>query len=167
MYIDGNDCRPGLWETLYNLNIKSLRVSGNIGSLRANHVSSLSLLSLELLETLTMHLFRYIDLQLPQSLRKLDVFFCKLSSSELRELVSKFSQSTGSVRCRLEFGFYREIVNESDLGEYSNNQFPREEYIRITQTLAAPENVEVERFKISNTRNNAVLAWSVREGIFY
>ncbi|KAH3782859.1 hypothetical protein DPMN_160779 [Dreissena polymorpha] len=167
MYVDCNDCRPGLWDTLYNLNIKSLRVGGKIGSLHVNHEEALSqsLLSLKLLETLTMHLSRYIDLQLPQSLRQFGVFFCRLSSSELRDLLSKLSRFTGPLTCRLEFGFYRENVSGSDLDKYSNNQFSTEEYILVTKGLEAPENIEVDQFKIYDNRNYTTCSWSVHGGV--
>ncbi|KAH3870423.1 hypothetical protein DPMN_033609 [Dreissena polymorpha] len=70
---------PGLWETLpgQNANYRSLNYLWFTG-LEVDHVLSLSrsLTSLSRLETLTMHLSVYIDLQLPPSLKYSTVCYC-------------------------------------------------------------------------------------------
>ncbi|KAH3715973.1 hypothetical protein DPMN_058689 [Dreissena polymorpha] len=123
------DC-PGLWETLHSKNVNCLSIMDMFYSLwmcaglKVYHVpSSLSrsLASLSQLKTLTMLLSVYIDLQLPPSLKHLNVYYDILSSSELRHLMNKLSACAQSILCILEFGCGNEIT------KYKVNIIPPEE----------------------------------------
>ncbi|KAH3698003.1 hypothetical protein DPMN_085516 [Dreissena polymorpha] len=78
---DGYDF-PGLWEAVHGLRIKCLSLcNGDVSFKSINGTSfSQSLRSFSLLETLTMQLEIYIDLQLPQSLKHVTLFYDILSS---------------------------------------------------------------------------------------
>ncbi|KAH3717348.1 hypothetical protein DPMN_060133 [Dreissena polymorpha] len=156
---------PCLWETLHGLNIKNLSLQGRNGCLNVHSVSSLaqSLTSLPQLETLTMYLSVYIDLQLPPSLKNLTACYNILSPSDLRHLGNKLCALTQSVDCRLEFGCGNKI------SKYTVNNIQLEEYIPIQQELKALENVEVKRFRIYDRKPNTYKwsndAWSVRDSV--
>ncbi|KAH3716698.1 hypothetical protein DPMN_059424 [Dreissena polymorpha] len=151
---------PGLWETLHGLNVKDLRLRVNEG-LNVYYVPSLA--SLSQLETLTMHAYFYIDLQLPPSLKHLNVYFNTLSPSELRHLMNKLCALTQSIECKLEFCCGNKITKGT-----ANNIQP-EEYIPIQQELQAREHVEVKRFRIYDLKPNIdrrfVDKWSVRGSV--
>ncbi|KAH3718148.1 hypothetical protein DPMN_060947 [Dreissena polymorpha] len=153
---------PGLWETLHSLNVKHLRLPGRYNKGWKVDVPSLSrsLASLSQLETLTMNLPFYIDLQLHPSLKHVNVCYTTLSPPELRHLVNKFCALTQSVECKLEFCCGNKMTNCT-----ANNIQP-EEYIPIQQELQAREHVEVKRFRIydrtPNTNGRSDDAWSVR-----
>ncbi|KAH3890871.1 hypothetical protein DPMN_014960 [Dreissena polymorpha] len=67
----------GLWKALHGQYIKRLSLSGVSKSMDVYHAKLLSesISSLTQLETLTLHVFAYIDLQLPQSLTYFN-FYC-------------------------------------------------------------------------------------------
>ncbi|KAH3698013.1 hypothetical protein DPMN_085528 [Dreissena polymorpha] len=139
---------PVLCEAMHGLRIKSLSLGNICESLRIQHGTSFlqSLRSLSLLETLTMHLPTYIDIQLPQSLKHVTLFYNILSSSQLRDLVNKLSALSGPLDCRIEF--------------------PTEEYILIKEELKARERVKVKRFRIYDRSvdidHGTTSAWSLR-----
>ncbi|KAH3717156.1 hypothetical protein DPMN_059936 [Dreissena polymorpha] len=162
---DTDDESPGLSGTLHSLNVNNLSLRGTYGPLNVHHVSSLSqsLASLPQLETLTIHLSVYIDLQLPPSLKHLTVCYDALSPSELRHLVNKLCALTQSVECRLELCCGNKITKDT-----VNNIQP-EEYIPIQQELEALKCVKVKRFRIydrtPNTYSWSDDAWSVRGSV--
>ncbi|KAH3796002.1 hypothetical protein DPMN_149566 [Dreissena polymorpha] len=155
---------PGLWETLHGLNINMLGLQFSFSaSLGVHHVLSLSqsLASLSQLETLTIYLCVYINIQLPPSLKHLTVYYDALSPSELRHLVNKLCALTHPVECKLEFLCGNKIENRTII------IIQPEEYITIEQELEALEHVEVQRFRIynrtPNTHISSAAAWSVRD----
>ncbi|KAH3717407.1 hypothetical protein DPMN_060193 [Dreissena polymorpha] len=159
---------PDLWGTLHCLNVKNLIL--RVGFLRWNsclnvdHLSSLSqsLAFLPQLETLKLHSSVYIDLQLPPSLKHLNVSYYSLSPAELRHLVNQLCASTHSVECKLEYLCGNNI-------EITITNIPPEEYIPITQELEALDHVEVKRFRIYDKKPDTTLwsaaAWSVRYSV--
>ncbi|KAH3792002.1 hypothetical protein DPMN_145491 [Dreissena polymorpha] len=135
----------GLWETLHGLNVKIL----SLWNLYECGVSwdrvlplSQSLVSLPQLETLSVTLSEYIDLQLPPSLKHFIGCFYTLSPTQLSEIVNKLTAWTQSVECRLEFF----CINERDVN--MPQKIPPEEYIHIKQKLESLEHVKVKRFRI-------------------
>ncbi|KAH3712974.1 hypothetical protein DPMN_072736 [Dreissena polymorpha] len=140
LYIEVQNDSIGLWETLCGLNIKSLCLSSWIFGLKVKHARSLSqsLSSLKQLETLTLHVHTYVSLQLPQTLRYLNIFCDKLLQSELRELVDTLCTCTQTVDIKIEFG--------CDLFDGP----PLQNYIPILQELVAQKNVAVKRFGMYN-----------------
>ncbi|KAH3697995.1 hypothetical protein DPMN_085508 [Dreissena polymorpha] len=162
---------PDLWESVYGLRIKSFSLGNRYGRMKINHGTSFSqsLRSLKLLETLKIYFATYIDLQLPQSLKHVALFYDKLFSSQLRDLVNKLSALPGPLECRTEFGWSNKTVNEGDPHKYLNNQFPAEEYFLIKQELEALENVKVKRFRIYDRSveidDGTTSAWSLRRGV--
>ncbi|KAH3716693.1 hypothetical protein DPMN_059419 [Dreissena polymorpha] len=157
---------PGIWDILHSQNVKHLRLQGwGYTSVKVDHVPSLSRsqASLTQQETLTMHLSSYIDLQLPPSLKHVNVCYKTLFPSELRHLVNKLCALTQSVECKLEFCCGNKITKGT-----ANNIQP-EEYIPIQQELQAREHVEVKRFRIydlkPNTDRRSVDKWSVRGSV--
>ncbi|KAH3720802.1 hypothetical protein DPMN_063706 [Dreissena polymorpha] len=146
---------PVLWKTLNGQNVRHLRLQGNFIGLKVDHVPLLSrlLASLSQLETLTMHLSVYIDIQLPPSLKHLTVCYENLSASELRYLVNKLCALTHSVECRLEF------LCDNTIENTTITNIPLEEYISIVQELEALEHVEVKRFRIYD-RTAYTYRWS-------
>ncbi|KAH3718141.1 hypothetical protein DPMN_060940 [Dreissena polymorpha] len=159
----------GLCETVHSLNVKHLRLQGEVNTaFMVDHVPSLSrslasVSQLSQLETLTMHLSSYIDLQLHPSVKYLNVSSYELSPSELRHLVNKLCALTQSVECRLKFSCCIAIT------EYTIINVQPEEYIPIQQELEALEHVEVKRFQIydrkPNTDRRSDDAWSVHGSV--
>ncbi|KAH3853888.1 hypothetical protein DPMN_096423 [Dreissena polymorpha] len=162
---------PGLWETLLDQNINHLSYRkitswNNVEYLKVDNVSSMtrSLAFLSQLETLTMHLHEYIDLQLPPSLKHLTVYYATLSPAELRYLVNKLSLRTQSGECRLGFC----CGNKMETCGIKNkiNCIPSEDYIPIKQEFEAREHVEVKLRIYDRTPNTDAWphdAWSVRD----
>ncbi|KAH3780706.1 hypothetical protein DPMN_158527 [Dreissena polymorpha] len=131
----------GLWKALHGLNIKSLSVEQD--DLNVDYVElSQSLASLTQLETLTLYVKTYKQLELPQSLKYLNLFCNALLPSKALELVDTLptcTQKVGSnlkLRCSLEFLIVKNI--------------PIEEYTAIQQELQTRKDVTVERFEISD-----------------
>ncbi|KAH3868624.1 uncharacterized protein LOC127867830 [Dreissena polymorpha] len=154
---------PSLWEAVHGLKIKSLKLSDEFGGLRVSHLESLSqsLSSLTQLEKLTIHVYKYIDIQLPQSLRYLTIYCNELHQSELRNLLNKMYVCTQPIESRLEFGC------ESNL-EFGCTSFVHikhstlEKYTDIQQELEQLKNVNVKRFRIYDRRPGSD-TWSVRD----
>ncbi|KAH3700587.1 uncharacterized protein LOC127859947 [Dreissena polymorpha] len=148
---------PGLWETLLGLSVKNLSISGQryvSSNWKINHVSSLSqsLATLSQLETLRMHLSRYIDLQLPLSLNHVTVCYDTLYQSELRQLVKTLSEWTHSLEARLEFC----------CGSFKDPHNIIEEFIPIQQELEAMQHVDVKQFRIYY-RTSSDSKWSEQD----
>ncbi|XP_052214935.1 uncharacterized protein LOC127833615 [Dreissena polymorpha] len=157
---------PSLWEALNGLNIKSLTLSGSNERLGVNHVKSLSptLLSLKQLETLTICVDNYIDIQLPQSLKYVNIYCKALCPTDLRKLAETLSACDQKIEGKLEFGcscitpeFTTFIVFE---------QIPVVKYMAILQELKKLNTVAVKRFqifdRIPHIMRNGDSAWSVR-----
>ncbi|KAH3783224.1 hypothetical protein DPMN_161157 [Dreissena polymorpha] len=184
-----------LFQSLIQLKTLSMRVSANSilwdylpEALRGLHITRLSLSDMEeclkvknaellsqsissltLLETLTLHVFAYIDLLLPQSLKYFNFYCTRISPPELRDLVKALSASTRTVESKLEFGCAR--------GKYGDNLsqltlFLPEEYIPVQLELTVQRNITVKRFRILDRIRavgwydwSADSAWSVRDNV--
>ncbi|KAH3770664.1 hypothetical protein DPMN_171956 [Dreissena polymorpha] len=172
--------RPGLWLALRGLNIKNLSLSGvrqssgidvNVQRLNFMNLSpsgvrkssgidvkhaetfSQSLSSLKQLETLIVHVHTYVALQVPQSLKYLNIFSDTMLPSKLRELVYSLATCTHTIDSKLEFG----CASSVDPPE----RIPVQEYIPFQQELAARKNVTVKRFRIYELPDSAGCAMSV------
>ncbi|KAH3770608.1 hypothetical protein DPMN_171897 [Dreissena polymorpha] len=125
--------RPGLWLALRGLNIKNLSLSGvrQSSGIDVKHAETLSqsLSSLKQLETLIVHVHTYVALQIPQSLKYLNIFSDTMLPSKLRELVYSLATCTHTIDSKLEFG----CASSVDPPEL----IPIKEYIPIQQELAA------------------------------
>ncbi|XP_052270121.1 uncharacterized protein LOC127871354 isoform X2 [Dreissena polymorpha] len=152
-----------LWETLHGLDVKNLslrppRVTQSFACWNREPQMLQSLESLSQLETLRFNLPKYIDLQLPPSLKHLIGSFYSLLPSQLRDLVNKLLTWTQSVECRLEFVCIDKIT------KFVSQKIPPEEYMSIKQTLEALENVKVKRFRIYEFALSTE-TWSVRDSV--
>ncbi|KAH3771150.1 hypothetical protein DPMN_172452 [Dreissena polymorpha] len=149
----------GLWEALHGQNIKSLSLSGVRKSsgidLKYAETFSQSLSSLTQLETLTLHVHTYIALQVPQSLKYLNIYSDTMLPSKVRELVDSLAIYTHSIGIKLEFG----CASSIDPPE----RIPVQEYIPFQQELAARKNVVMKRFRIYGWPDSAGYAMSVRD----
>ncbi|KAH3771056.1 hypothetical protein DPMN_172356 [Dreissena polymorpha] len=149
--------RPGLWLALRGLNIKNLSLSGvrKSSGIDVKHAETLSqsLSSLKQLETLIVHVHEYVALQVPQSLKYLNIYSDTMLPSKLRELVYSLATCTHTIDSKLEFG----CASSVDPSE----QIPIKEYIPIQQELAARKNVTVKRFRIYEWLDSAGCAMSV------
>ncbi|KAH3770600.1 uncharacterized protein LOC127843703 [Dreissena polymorpha] len=157
--IDVEHESPGLWAALHGQNIKSLSLSGvrkssGIDVKRAETFSQ-SLSSLTQLETLTLHVHTYIALQVPQSLKYLNIYSDTMLPSKVRELVDSLAIYTHSIGLKLEFG----CASSIDPPE----RIPVQEYIPFQQELAARKNVAMKRFRIYELPDSAGYAMSVRD----
>ncbi|KAH3783237.1 hypothetical protein DPMN_161170 [Dreissena polymorpha] len=159
-----------LSEALPGLYITRLCLSGMRESLRVNNAELLSqsISSLTQLETLTLYVFAYIDLQLPQSLKYFNLYCTGISPPELRDLVKALSACTQSVESKLEFGcarctyqYYNSCV---EVGKFApsvkENQtiISPEEYIPIQKELTEQRNITVKRFRMLK-RIHAIHRW--------
>ncbi|KAH3710687.1 hypothetical protein DPMN_070179 [Dreissena polymorpha] len=162
--IEVDDDSPGLWKALHGLNIKSLILSGRHGYLNVKHAETIapSLSSLTQLEKLSIFLWTYIDIKLPQLLKYLNIYCVTLLPSELHELVGKLSACTRTVECKLEFGC-------ASFKDVRVKLIPPEEYISIQQELGTLNHIAVKRFRILHRRRKANICeydaaspWSVR-----
>ncbi|KAH3776094.1 hypothetical protein DPMN_177507 [Dreissena polymorpha] len=139
--IDVNTNIPGLWEALIDLNIKSLSLS--LSCVRKGlHEESLSqsLSSLKRLEMLTLHVYTYIDIHLPQSLKFFYYYCDALIPSKLRDLVEKLAACTHTIEFKLNF--------VCAAGVYPTEHVPLQEYSLIQQELRARKNIAVKRFRM-------------------
>ncbi|KAH3820404.1 uncharacterized protein LOC127832627 [Dreissena polymorpha] len=128
-----------LWQGLNGLNIKSLRLGGLDGgvTLLCKEYFAQALSSFSQLETLTLYLrLNSDDLQLPQSLKFLNIYSDRLRSFEIRKLLDTLSDCTQRVEIKLEFGC---AFKES-----------KEQYIADQQELETLGNVKITRFLIYN-----------------
>ncbi|KAH3770998.1 hypothetical protein DPMN_172298, partial [Dreissena polymorpha] len=141
---------PGLWEAFHGQNIKSLSLSGvhKSSGIDVKHAEtfSQSLSSLTQLETLTLHVHTYIALQVPQSLKYLNIYSDTMLPSKVRELVDSLAIYTHLIGIKLEFGCAS-----------------IQEYIPFQQELAARKNVVMKRFRIYEWPDSAGYAMSVRD----
>ncbi|KAH3771046.1 hypothetical protein DPMN_172346 [Dreissena polymorpha] len=148
-----------LWEALHGQNIKSLSLSGvrKSSGIDVKHAEtfSQSLSSLTQLKTLTLHVHTYIALQVPQSLKYLNIYSDTMLPSKVRELVYSLATCTHTIDSKLEFG----CASSVDPPEL----IPIKEYIPIQQELAARKNVTVKRFRIYEWLDSAGRAMSVRD----
>ncbi|KAH3770443.1 hypothetical protein DPMN_171730, partial [Dreissena polymorpha] len=142
---------PGLCETLNGLNIKRLSLSGEKRGLRVDHAESLSqwLLSLTQLETLTLHLNTYIALQVPRSLKYLNIYSKKLLPSELRDLVGRLAACPHAIDIELEIG----CASSIDPPE----RILLQEYILVQQELFSRPNVVVKKFRTYESESNSTM----------
>ncbi|KAH3780461.1 hypothetical protein DPMN_158276 [Dreissena polymorpha] len=87
---------PGLWKALHGLNIKSLSLSGTCEGLDVDNDESLSqsLASLTQLETVTLYVKTYKQIELPQSLKYLNIYCDGLLPSKVLELVDTLPTCT-------------------------------------------------------------------------
>ncbi|XP_052229738.1 uncharacterized protein LOC127843885 [Dreissena polymorpha] len=149
----------GLWEALHGQNIKSLSLScvRKSSGINVKHAEtfSQSLSSLTQLETLTLHVHTYIALQVPQSLKYLNIYSDTMLPSKVRELVDSLAIYTHSIGIKLEFG----CASSIDPPE----RIPVQEYIPFQQELAARKNVAMKRFRIYEWLDSAGYAMSVRD----
>ncbi|KAH3813850.1 hypothetical protein DPMN_142320 [Dreissena polymorpha] len=155
---------PVLLEALNGLNIKSLTLRfWNYNILKVIHVQSVShtTSSLKQLETLTICVRNYIEIQLPQSLKYVNIYCCALYPSDLRKLVETLSACAQKIEGKLEFG-----CSTYNRGFFCT-RIPVEEYMAIRQELEALKNVSVKRFQIferirpNMQTGSAVSSWSV------
>ncbi|KAH3770582.1 hypothetical protein DPMN_171871 [Dreissena polymorpha] len=157
--IDVEHESPGLWEALHGLNIKSLSLNGVLegSEIDVKHAKtfSQSLSSLTQLETLTLHVHTYIALQVPQSLKYLNIYYDKMLPSELRKLVDSLATCTHTIESKLEFGCASSVDPPEGI--------PIQEYIPVQQELAARKNNAVKRFRIYEWPDSAGYAMSVRD----
>ncbi|XP_052240952.1 uncharacterized protein LOC127851293 isoform X2 [Dreissena polymorpha] len=150
---------PGLWEALSGLNINRLSLSGvrrglrlsvcsKWGGLIVEHAESLSqsLSSLTELETLTLYVHKYIALQVPRSLKYLNIYFTTLLPSELRDLVDTLAACSHAIEINLECAF---LDNQK--------RIPLQKYIPIEQELVSRTNVVVKRFQIYVTESYSTM----------
>ncbi|XP_052233042.1 uncharacterized protein LOC127845905 [Dreissena polymorpha] len=148
---------PGLWAALHGLNIKSLSLNGvwEGSGIDVKHAKtfSQSVSSLTQLETLTLHVHTYIALQVPQSLKYLNIYSDTMLPSKVRELVDSLAIYTHSIGLKLEFGCACSI----DPPE----RIPVQEYIPFQQELAARKNVVMKRFRIYEWPDSAGCVMSV------
>ncbi|KAH3771093.1 hypothetical protein DPMN_172395 [Dreissena polymorpha] len=125
----------GLWEALHGQNIKSLSLSGvrKSSGIDVKHAETFSQLlsSLTQLKTLTLHVHTYIALQVPQSLKYLNIYSDTMLPSKVRELVDSLAIYTHSIGIKLEFGCASSIDPPV--------RIPVQEYIPFQQELAAAE----------------------------
>ncbi|XP_052223303.1 uncharacterized protein LOC127839143 [Dreissena polymorpha] len=165
--IDVHYASPILWKVLCGLNIKTLSLSGWFKGLYVNHVESLSqqLSSLQRLETLSIYMRKYINIQLPHSLKYLNIYCYASLPSELRELVDTLSGCTQTVESKLEFGC-------ASFDDCRLKRIPSDEYIVIQQELETLKNVAVKRFrilyrktKINGSDDVAESAWYERDAV--
>ncbi|KAH3770277.1 hypothetical protein DPMN_171561 [Dreissena polymorpha] len=142
---------PGLCETLNCLNIKRLSLSGEKRGLRVDHAESLSqsLSSLTQLETLTLHLNTYIALQVPRSLKYLNIYSKKLLPSELRDLVGRLAARPHAIDIELEIG----CASSIDPPE----RILLQEYILVQQELVSRPNVVVKKFRTYESESNSTM----------
>ncbi|KAH3864664.1 hypothetical protein DPMN_027687 [Dreissena polymorpha] len=157
--IDVEHESPGLWEAFHGQNIKSLSLSGvrKSSGIDVKHAEtfSQSLSSLTQLETLTLHVHTYIALQVPQSLKYLNIYSDTMLPSKVRELVDSLAIYTHSIGIKLEFGCASSINPQE--------RIPVQEYIPFQQDLAARKNVAMKRFRIYELPDSAGYALSVRD----
>ncbi|KAH3770645.1 hypothetical protein DPMN_171937 [Dreissena polymorpha] len=149
----------GLWEALHGQNIKSLSLSGvhKSSGIDVKHAEtfSQSLSSLIQLETLTLHVHTYIALQVPQSLKYLNIYSDTMPPSKVRELVDSLAIYTHSIWIKLEFGCACSIDPPERIAV--------QEYIPFQQELAARKNVAMKRFRIYEWPDSAGYVMSVRD----
>ncbi|KAH3861004.1 hypothetical protein DPMN_023930 [Dreissena polymorpha] len=108
---------------------------------------SQSLSSLTKLETLTICVRKYIDIQLPKSLKYLNIYCGALLPSELRKLAYSLSACAQTVESRLEFGC-GEFTDDDYYFNTRIHKISLEEYIAIQKELKTRKNVAVKRFQI-------------------
>ncbi|KAH3771104.1 hypothetical protein DPMN_172406 [Dreissena polymorpha] len=157
--IDVEHESPGLWAALHGLNIKSLSLNGvwESSGIDVKHAKtfSQSLSSLSQLETLTLHVHTYIALQVPQSLKYLNIYYDIMLPSELRKLVDSLATCTHTIESKLEFGCASSVDSLEGI--------PIQEYISVQQELAARKNNVVKRFRIYEWPDSAGYVMSVRD----
>ncbi|XP_052225986.1 uncharacterized protein LOC127841300 isoform X2 [Dreissena polymorpha] len=137
---------PSLWKTLHGLNIKSLSLRGKWGGLNVYHDESLSksLTSLTQLETVTLYVQTYHQIELPQSLKYLNIYCDGFLPSKVLELVDTLPTCTQKVGSNLKLCCFLEILLVENI--------PLEKYTVIQQELQTRKNFTVERFQISGRK---------------
>ncbi|KAH3780690.1 hypothetical protein DPMN_158509 [Dreissena polymorpha] len=137
---------PVLWKALHGLNIKSLSLSGKWGGLDVDNDESLSqsLASLTQLETVTLYVKTYKQIELPQSLKYLNIYCDGLLPSKVLELVDTLLTCTQRIESNRKLCCSLEILIVDNI--------PLEEYTVIQQELQTRKNVTVERFQISDRK---------------
>ncbi|XP_052214916.1 uncharacterized protein LOC127833604 isoform X2 [Dreissena polymorpha] len=157
---------PILWKALNGLNIKSLTLSCWNNCFRVNDVESLSqtLLSLKQLETLTLCELNYIDIQLPQSLKYVNIYCYALCPTDLRKLAETLSACDQKIEGKLEFGC--SCINPGSTVDCFFEKIPVVNYMAILQELKKLNTVAVKRFQIFDRIPPKMRigdsAWSVR-----
>ncbi|KAH3785584.1 uncharacterized protein LOC127843245 [Dreissena polymorpha] len=146
--------RYGLWEAIHGLNIKNLRLFDDWRGMTLEHVESLSesLSSLTQLEMFSIYVNEHIDIQLPPSLKYLNIYCYALDPSEFRDLLNTITACTQQVEIRLEFGCFF---------PFHSKHTPMEEYNNVQQKVKTLKNVIVKRF-IIYIRRPGRNKWSVR-----
>ncbi|KAH3780654.1 hypothetical protein DPMN_158473 [Dreissena polymorpha] len=133
---------PGLSKALHGLNIKSLSLRGTWRGLNVYHDEwlSKSQASLTKLETVTLYVKTYKQIELPQSLKYLNIYCDGFLPSKVLELVDTLPTCTQKVGSNLKLRCSLEILIVKNI--------PLEEYTVIQQELQTRKNFTVERFKI-------------------
>ncbi|XP_052225970.1 uncharacterized protein LOC127841290 isoform X3 [Dreissena polymorpha] len=137
---------PGPWKALHGLNIKSLSLSVSWRGLNVYHDESLSksLTSLTQLETVTPYVKTYHQIELPQSLKYLNIYCDGFLPSKVLELVDTLPTCTHKVGSNLKLCCFLEILLVENI--------PLEKYTVIQQELQTRKNFTVERFQISDRK---------------
>ncbi|XP_052225974.1 uncharacterized protein LOC127841292 [Dreissena polymorpha] len=137
---------PSLWKALHGLNIKSLSLRGYWGGLNVYHDESLSksLTSLTQLETVTLYVKTYHQIELPQPLKYLNIYCDGFLPSKVLELVDTLPTCTQKVGSNLKLCCFLEILLVENI--------PLEKYTVIQQELQTRKNFTVERFQISDRK---------------
>ncbi|XP_052222394.1 uncharacterized protein LOC127838604 isoform X2 [Dreissena polymorpha] len=164
------DKGAALWESLEGLSIKNLRIRGVVSFLIVHNGQLLSKLlsTLTQIVTLRLYLHNFIDIEIPKSLRELNLYFESLSTNELHYLVNKISHNTQPLECRLEFACAQRICNEVYPFVHIH-EISSDDYVVVQQELTSLHDIEVKRFQVFdrilyNQRDNAYV-WSVRGNI--
>ncbi|KAH3798727.1 hypothetical protein DPMN_152330 [Dreissena polymorpha] len=136
--ISVDEYSPGLLEALHGIKIKRLSLNHEYIECKRDPKEQFpqSLSSLIQLETFTLHLYKYIVLQLPQSLKYFNIYCASLRPSELRDLCDTLTAYSHTIEMSLEFGCASSCLQE---------------YITIHQELTERKNVKVKRFRINES----------------
>ncbi|XP_052271993.1 uncharacterized protein LOC127872701 [Dreissena polymorpha] len=106
--IEASDTCQQLWEALIGLNIQSLSMSGFLHmrkNIQEEHTISPSLSSLSQLQMLTLYVSHFDDIQLPQSLKYLNIYWCDEEYDfPLSDIVGMLSACTQRIEIKLECG---------------------------------------------------------------
>ncbi|KAH3778631.1 hypothetical protein DPMN_180100 [Dreissena polymorpha] len=155
--ISVDEYSPGMFEALYGLKIKGLSLNHENINFKREHKEPLSqsLSSLSQLETLTLHLYTYIALQLPQSLKYFNIYCAALRPSKLRDLCDLLTAFNHTIEMSLEFGCASSFM--------PLERISLQEYIPFHQEFTARKNVAVKRFRINESHDFAEFTISVRD----
>ncbi|KAH3780639.1 hypothetical protein DPMN_158458 [Dreissena polymorpha] len=137
---------PSWWKALHGLDIKSLSLIVSWGGFNVDHDESLSKsrASLTQLETGTLYVKEYKQIERNQSLKYLYIYCTDLLPSEVLKLVDTLPTCAHKVGSNLKFCCSLEILIVKNI--------PLEIYTVIQQELQTRKNFTVERFQISDRK---------------